>query len=126
MSIFVSKSDEFKITFHVGTLAGKTVFFKTEQEADEGVGKGGFETHSITCRPLSYAASMKVQETSLRNDDGRLVFDPIKFRASRFKQSMIAWSFKDEDDRQIPVNDETLGNLSEEAAIFLMGLLNER
>lgn len=126
MSIFVSKSDEFKVAFFVGTLAGKTTFFKTEQEAEESVGKGGFEAHSLTCRPLSYAASMKVQETSLRNDDGRLVFDPIKFRASRFRQSVIAWSFKDEEGRQIPVNDETMGSLSEDAAIFLMGLLNER
>lgn len=126
MSIFVGKSDEFKLNFHVGTLAGKTVFFKTEAEAEEALGKGGFESHSITCRPLSYSASMRVQETSLRNEDGRLVFDPIKFRASRFKHSVIGWSFKDENGNQIPVNDETMGNLSEDAAIFLMSLLNER
>jgi hypothetical protein len=126
MSIFVRKSDEYNVNFFVGTLAGKTVFYRTETEAEEALGKGGFDSHSLTCRPLSYAASMKVQETSLRNDDGRLVFDPIKFRSSRFRQSVIGWSFKDEEGKNIPVNDDTIGSLSEDAAIFLMNLLNDR
>lgn len=126
MSIFVSKSDEFKINFFVGSQNGKTVFFRSEQEADDAVGKGAYDAHFINCRPLSYSASMKVQENSLRNEDGRLVFDPIKFRASRFRQSVIGWSFKDEEGKSIPVNDDTLGNLTEDAAIFLMNILNER
>jgi hypothetical protein len=126
MSIFISKSDEFKIDFWVGFQAGKAVFFKTKEEALAALGEGNFQQHHVMCRPISYAASLKIQESSMRNDGSRLVFDPITFRSARFKKMMIGWSFTDSEGNAIPCNEEKIGSLSEDAAIFLTSLVSER
>jgi|LauGreDrversion4_2_1035121.scaffolds.fasta_scaffold00018_8 hypothetical protein len=124
MGIFIADSDMFDLSFYVGDVDGYTTCFETEDEAK--IKAKEYEKHVISFKKISYGVQKKIQMAAMTESDGRFVFNPIKFRSERFSSSVKKWTFKDSAGNAVPVNNQTIDNLSEGVASFLLELFDRR
>jgi len=124
MGIFIADSDMFDLNFYVGEVDGYTTCFETEDEAKTKAKE--YEKHVISFKKISYGVQKKIQMAAMTESDGRFVFNPIKFRSERFASSVKKWTFKDSAGNIVPVNNQTIDNLSEGVASFLLELFDRR
>lgn len=124
MGIFIADSDVFEMSFYVGDVDGYTTCFESEDEAKNKAKE--YEKHSISFKKINYGTQKKIQMAAMTESDGRFVFNPIKFRSERFASSVKKWSFKDGAGNPVPVNNQTIDNLSEGVASFLLELFDRR
>ena len=75
---------------------------------------------------MNYGTMKKIQNASMQESEGRFVFNPIKFRAERFLQSIKKWSFKDSVGNQIPVSSQNIDNMSDSVAKILLDLFDRK
>lgn len=120
MGIFITDNDSFDITFFCGELNGDIACVSSESEAKEKFTNNAFEKHIVTFKKMNYGTLKKVQAACMQDSDGKFSFNPIKFRAERFSQSLKKWSFKDASGNPVPVTSQALDNLSSSIAFYLM------
>ena len=126
MGIFITDNDTIDIALYTGTVNGDIVCAETEEEAKEKFKDNTFEKHIITFKKMNYGTMKKIQNASMQESEGRFVFNPIKFRAERFLQSIKTWSFKDSVGNQIPVSSQNIDNMSDSVAKILLDLFDRK
>ena len=75
---------------------------------------------------MTYGMQVKIQNASMQESDGRLVFNPISFRSERFMHSLKKWSFKDLAGVPVPVSKQNMENMSDKIANFLLELFEKK
>ena len=122
MNIFILDSDGSDFDFYTVMSEGVLSCVELESETKDKV----FEKHTITFKRMTYGMQIKIQNASMQESDGRLVFNPISFRSERFMHSLKKWSFKDPSGVPVPVSKQNMENMSDKIANFLLELFEKK
>jgi hypothetical protein len=126
MGIFITDNDTVDVSFFVGTVDNEMLCSETEAEAKDKFKDNAFERHFISFKKMNYGTMKKVQAACMQESDGKFIFNPLRFRAERFMQSIKKWSFKDAAGNTVPISAQTIDSLSDVVANFLIDLYERK
>ena len=118
--IKVSKTDEIKISFALGTLkdgnlVGDTTKENLKETFKEELDEKSIEEHSAVFRRPTFGDAVAISGSSKINTaDGITVnFNPLEVRMIRMQRLLKSWTLKDEDGKSIPATPSEVEDLNQ-------------